>query len=128
MKQNIAAKIVADAIAGKDAIPVVVGGRLHVAFPPTIAKLSGAIHYLSQVKECETLRDILLSLGDADLYAHALSHLIAGDDSLFDELKEATFDECVEAIGQIVGLVDLSVFIKAVSLAKGVSALAATPK
>ena len=97
-------------------------------YPPTIHSLSNAISYLCDVREGETLREILISLADLKYYAHALSWFINGDDSLFEELSKGTYEECVNGVEEAISMIDVSVFQKAVGLAKNVSLLAATPK
>ena len=70
----------------------------------------------------------MLSLGDSTAYSKALSWLIAGDESLNEELSQGTLDEVVDALDETLSMIDSKVFLKAVSLAKNVSLLAAKPR
>ncbi len=125
---NKGAKIVADALLGRDFRTVVVAGKAYTIYPPTIEKLAGAISHLSEVRDAQTVREVLLSLGDMGRMAKALSWLVAGDESLSGEFAKGTLDEVVDALDAATGMIDMKVFLKAASLAKSVSLLAAKPK
>lgn len=125
---NTGAKLVSEAITGMDFRTVIVGGKSYTVYPPTIHKLAGAISYLSGVQEADNLKDVLLSLGESEAYSKALSWLIAGDESMSDELAKGTYEENVNALDEALSMIDSKVFLKAVSLAKNVSLLAAKPK
>lgn len=125
---NTGAKLVSEAITGMDFRTVIVGGKSYTVYPPTIHKLAGAISYLSGVQEADNLKDVLLSLGESELYSKALSWLIAGDESMSDELAKGTYEENVNALDEALSMIDSKVFLKAVSLAKNVSLLAAKPR
>lgn len=125
---NIGAKLVSEAITGMDFRTVIVGGKSYTVYPPTIHKLAGAISYLSGVQEADNLKDVLLSLGKSEVYSKALSWLIAGDESMSDELAKGTYEENVNALDEAFSMIDSKVFLKAVSLAKNVSLLAAKPR
>lgn len=125
---NIGAKLVSEAITGMDFRTVIVGGKSYTVYPPTIHKLAGAISYLSGVQEADNLKDVLLSLGESETYSKALSWLITGDESLSEELANGTYEENVNALDEAFSLIDSKVFLKAVSLAKNVSLLAAKPR
>lgn len=118
----------ADALLGLDFRTVVVAGRAYTLRPPTIERLAGAISNLAEVKEAQTPREVLLSLGDMGRLASALSWFIAGDESLSAELAKGTPDEVTDALEASVGLIGIEDFRKAASLARSVSLLAATPK
>ena len=124
---NTGAKIISESIIGMDFRTVIVGGKSYTVYPPTIHKLAGAISHLSNIQDAESLRDVLLSLGDSEAYSKALSWLIAGDESLNEELSQGTLDEVVDALDET-SMIDSKVFLKAVSLAKNVSLLAAKPR
>lgn len=128
MYMNKGAKLVADAILGLDFVTVVVAGKAYSIQPPTIERLCGAIHYLSEVREANTIREVLLSLGDADKYAKALSWFIDGNELLYNELKKGTLEELVDALDAVAGMLSIKVFLKAAGLAKSVSLLAAKPR
>ena len=106
---NQGAKIISESIIGGDFRTVFVAGKAYTVYPPT-------------------LREALLSLGNSEAYSKALSWLIAGDGSLNDELSQGTLDEVVDALDETLSMIDSKVFLKAVSLAKNVSLLAAKPR
>ena len=120
--------MVSEAITGMDFRTVIVGGKSYTVYPPTIHKLAGAISYLSGVQEADNLKDVLLSLGESEAYSKALSWLIAGDESLSEELAKGTYEENVNALDEALSMIDSKVFLKAVSLARNVSLLAAKPR
>ena len=125
---NKGAKIVSESIIGSDFRTIIVNGKSYTVYPPTIHKLAGAISHLSGVQEAENLRDVLLSLGESEAYSKALSWLIVGNDSLGVELAKGTYKENVDALEEALSMIDSKVFLKAVSLARNVSLLAAKPK
>lgn len=125
---NKGAKIISESIIGSDFRTVFVAGKVYTVYPPTIHKLAGAISYLSGVQEADNFKDVLLSLGKSEAYSKALSWLIAGDESLSEELVKGTYEENVNALDEALSMIDSKVFLKAASLAKNVSLLAAKPK
>lgn len=125
---NKGARIISESIIGSDFRTVFVAGKVYTVYPPTIHKLAGAISYLSGVQEADNLKDVLLSLGKSEAYSKALSWLITGDESLSEELAKGTYEENVNALDEALSMIDSKVFLKAASLAKNVSLLAAKPK
>lgn len=123
-----AAKIVNGAILGMDYKTVTVNGKVYVIYPPTIKKLAGAGYYLSNINNGVTLKDVICSLGDMEMAAHALSWLIQGDDSLFDEFINGTFEEIVDALETAYSLISTQSFLKLSGLAKNVVNLTAKQK
>ena len=125
-----ASKLVSEAIIGNDYAIVYVNNKAYTIKPPTIKRLSGAISCISEIEFCEngTFKDMLLSARDCKAYTKALSWLISGDLSLSDELSEGTFDEVVDALSTGIDLVGINPFLKAVSLTKNASLLAASPR
>ncbi len=123
-----AAKIVNGAILGMDYKTVTVNGKVYVIYPPTIKKLAGAGYYLSNINNGVTLKDVISSLGDMEMAAHALSWLIQGDDSLFDEFINGTFEEIVDALETAYSLISTQSFLKLSGLAKNVVNLTAKQK
>ena len=123
-----AAKIVNGAILGMDYKTVTVNGKVYVIYPPTIKKLAGAGYYLSNINDGVTLKDLISSLGDMEMAAHALSWLIQGDDSLFDEFINGTFEEIVDALETAYSLISTQSFLKLSGLAKNVVNLTAKQK
>jgi hypothetical protein len=125
---NKGARIISESIIGSDFRTIFVAGKVYTVYPPTIHKLAGAISYLSGVQEADNLKDVLLSLGKSEAYSKALSWLITGDESLSEELAKGTYEENVNALDEALSMIDSKVFLKAASLAKNVSLLAAKPK
>nr|DAV03528.1 MAG TPA: hypothetical protein [Caudoviricetes sp.] len=125
---NQGAKIISESIIGSDFRTVFVAGKAYTVYPPTIHKLAGAISHLSGVQEAENLKEVLLSLGESEAYSKALSWLITGDESLSEELEKGTYEENVNALDEAFSMIDSKVFLKAVSLARNVSLLAAKPR
>ncbi|WP_130892506.1 hypothetical protein [Paraprevotella xylaniphila] len=125
---NKGAKNIANAIIDLDFKTVVVNNKAYTVYPPTIEKLSGAISFLSEVRDADTFKDVLLTLGDADKYANALSWFITGNESLYQELKQGSYKEVVDALETCISMIDIELFQKAVSLAKNVGLLAAKQK
>lgn len=125
-----ASKLVSDAIIGADYTLVYVNGKAYPVKPPTIKKLAGAISCISglDLGENGTLKDMLLSCKDCKAYAKALSWLIKGNQSLSSELSKGTFEEVVDALATALDLVGINPFLKAASLTRSASLLAATPK
>lgn len=119
------AKLIADAIIGTRFRTVLIGGRAYTIKPPTIHRICGAISCLADMGQAKDLRGLLLSMGGSDAYCEALSWFIKGDASLKEELMEGTLEECATALEEAVSLIDVQVFINAVSLARSVSVLAA---
>lgn len=125
---NKGAKIVSESIIGSDFRTIIVNGKSYTVYPPTIHKLAGAISHLSGVQDADNLKEVLLSLGESEAYSKALSWLIVGNDSLSVELAKGTYKENVDALEEALSMIDSKVFLKAVSLARNVSLLAAKPK
>lgn len=126
---NKGARIISSSIIGSDFKTIMVNKKAYTVYPPTIERLAGAISYLSEVRDAETMRDVLLSLGESDKYSKALSWFIrGGDESLVEELQKGTYEECVNGLEEAISMIDMAVFLKAVSLARNVSRLAAKPR
>ncbi len=125
-----ASKLVSDAIIGADYTVIYVNGRAYPVKPPTIKRLAGAISCISglDLGEHGTLKDMLLSAKDCGAYAKALSWFIKGNLSLNKELQEGTFEEVVDALAAVLDFVGVNPFLKAASLTRNASLLAATPK
>lgn len=121
-------KVVSASIIGADFVNVMVNNKVYSIFPPTIHKLAGAGLYLSDFGDEQTFRDVIKSINNSDKLAHALSWLIKGDDSLFEELERGTFDELVDAVSQAYSLISVENFTKLSALAKNVAMLIANQK
>ena len=81
-----------------------------------------------EFKENGTLKDMILSGKDAEAYTRALSWFIKGDLSISEELSEGTMAEIIDALLSVFDMIGIDPFLKAVSLTKNASLLAATPK
>lgn len=126
--ENNAAKIVSSAIIGMDFKTVVVNGRSYVIMPPTIKKIAGAAYWLSDIQEAKTLKEMFMSINNAEALAHALSWFINGNDDLSDELAKGTQDEVIEGLEAAYSLISTQDFIKLSILARNVANLTANPK
>ena len=123
-----ASKIVKAAVLGKDFETVFVNGNAYVIHPPTVHRIAGAGYYLSDLKDGVTVMDMLRSLKDVETVSRALSWLIQGDENLYEELSEGTFDEVVEALGTGLSMISAENFYKLSVLAKNVVNLTAKQK
>ena len=125
-----ASKLISEAIIGGDYSIVYVNNKAYPIQPPTIKKLAGAISCISDIDFGDegTIKDMLLAAKNFEAYAKALSWLVKGDLSLSEELSEGTFEEVVDAISSAIDLIGINPFLKAVSLTKNASLLAANPK
>lgn len=124
MEHN-AAKIVSSAILGMDFKVVILNGKSYIITPPTIKKIAGAAYWLSDMKNGETIRELLASINNVEPLAHALSWFIQGDDSLFEELSNATLNEIVEGLDAAYSLLSVQNFLRLSALAKNVANLTA---
>lgn len=107
---------------------VVVNGRSYVIMPPTIKKIAGAAYWLSDIQEAKTLKEMFMSINNAEALAHALSWFINGNDDLSDELAKGTQDEVIEGLEAAYSLISTQNFIKLSILARNVANLTANPK
>ena len=125
-----ASKLISEAIIGGDYSIVYVNNKAYPIQPPTIKKLAGAISCISDIDFGDegTIKDMLLAAKNFEAYAKALSWLIAGDLSKTKELCNGTLEEVVDALSAGFDLVGIAPFLKAVSLTKNASQLAAIPK
>lgn len=123
-----ASKLISDAIIGNDYKIVVVNGKSYKILPPTIKKMAGAGQYLSDLKEGDTIKDILESVNDIGKLAHALSWFVDGSDRLAGEFEEATIEEVVDALGVAYSLISVENFTKLSILVRNVSKLIANPR
>ena len=125
-----ASKLISEAIVGGNYILVYVNGKAYPVSPPTIKNLAGAISSLSNVefKEDGTLKDMIMSGKDVEAYSRALSWFIKGDLSISEDLSEGTMVEIIDALSSVFDMIGISPFLKAASLTKNASLLAATPR
>lgn len=124
MERN-AAKIVSSAILGMDFKVIVVNNKSYVLTPPTIKKIAGASYYLSDIGKGNTIRELLLTINNAEAISHALSWFIKGDDSLFEELSKGNMNEIVDGLDTAYSLISTDSFLKLSVLAKNVANLTA---
>lgn len=120
-----ATKIINGAILGFDGEPVVVNDKVYIINPPTIAKISGAAYWLSDLDGSGSLVESFKNIGNA---SKALSWLIKGDDSLAKELSHGTMDEVTKALETAYSLISAENFIRLSTLAKNVGRLTANPR
>ena len=120
-----ATKIVSSAILGMDFKTAVVGDKTYIIMPPTIKKLAGAAYWLSDVKDGSSVKEILLSLGDAHKLANALSWFIQGDDALAEELQQGSLGEIVNGLEAAYSLLSVKDFLRLSALARNVASLTA---
>lgn len=125
MTKRNASKMVSAAILGLDGETVVVAGKAYYVPPPTIKRLAQAAYYLSDIQEAETLRELVLSIGDTRCACSALSCFIQGDESLTEALMDGTMDEVSEALDVAYGLASVRNFYKLSALARNVASLTA---
>ena len=125
-----ASKLISEAIIGNDYAIVYVNNKAYAIQPPTIKKLAGAISCISDIDFGDegTIKDMLLAAEDFKSYAAALSWLVKGDLSISEELSEGTLEEVVDAISSAIDLVEINPFLKAASLTRSASLLAASPR
>lgn len=126
-KMNGAA-LVARAIAGMECKAFLVDGKRYVVYPPTIRRLCAAGAHLAGFDTGETVGQLLESISDMGRLAKALSCFIEGDERLAGALMDGTPAEVVGGLEAAYSMVDPQVFMKAVSLARSVARLIATPK
>lgn len=123
-----AAKVVSAALLGLDGETVIVAGHAYHILPPTIKRIAQAAYHLSDMKEATTLKELFESVGDSDCICKALSCLIAGDESLSENLMEGTLAEVVHALEVAYSLASVENFWRLSALARNVAKLTAKQK
>ena len=118
-------KIISDAIISNDLKVVIVGGKSYVIKPSTINGIAGAGAYLPPFENINSIGEIFNTFKDAKDISHALSYLIQGDDSLFNELAKGTYDENVDALSEALSMIDTGNFTRLSALARNVASLIA---
>lgn len=126
--ENNAAKIVGSAVIGADFRIIEINAKRYIIIPPTIKKISGAAYWLSGVQEAKTLKEMFISINNAEALAHALSWFINGNDDLFSELSNGTQDEVIKGLEVAYSLISTQNFIKLSILARNVASLTANSK
>lgn len=125
---NEAAKIVNASLIGKDFKTIFVNDKAYTITPPTIKKIAGAGYYLSELRNAETLYDVLMSFKDVEKASYALSWLIQGNEKLARALSKGTMDEIVNGLAVAVSMISTENFYRLSVLAKNVAELTANPK
>lgn len=120
-----AAKLVSSAVIGVDFRVVTIAGRTYVIHPPTIHRLASAVYWLSDIKDGNTLRELLQTIASLDNLARAISCLIQGDDSLCAQLSEGTLSKLVDALETAFSLIDTGNFLRLSVLARSAKMLTA---
>lgn len=125
-----ASKLVSTAIIGGDYKLIYIGGKAYPVPPPTIKRMAGAISCISDLDlgENGTIKEMFLSCKDAEAYSKALSWLVKGDLSLSEEFTDNTLEEVIEGLSIAFDMVGVVPFLKAASLTRSASLLAASPK
>lgn len=124
-KKRNAAKVVSSAILGLDGETVIVAGKAYHILPPTIRRIAKAAYHLSDMKEAESLKELIMSIGTPQPICKALSCMIRGDESLADELMDGTMEEMAEALETAYSLASVENFWKLSALARNVASLTA---
>lgn len=124
-KKRNAAKVVSSAILGLDGETVIVAGKAYHILPPTIRRIAQAAYHLSDMKEAESLKELIMSIGTPQPICKALSCMICGDESLADELMDGTMEEMAEALETAYSLASVENFWKLSALARNVASLTA---
>lgn len=124
-KNKNAAKVVSAAILGLDGETVIVAGKAYHILPPTIRRIAQAAYYLSDMKEAESLKELIMSIGTPQPICNALSCMICGDESLADELMDGTMSEMAEALETAYSLASVENFWMLSALARNVANLTA---
>ena len=124
-KRRSAAKVVSAAILGLDGETVIVAGKAYHILPPTIQRIAQAAFYLSDMGDAETLKGLLMSIGNPEPLCNALSCMIKGDESLKDDLMEGTLSEIAEALDVAYSLASVENFWRLSALARNVASLTA---
>lgn len=124
-KNKNAAKVVSAAILGLDGETVIVAGKAYHILPPTIRRIAQAAYHLSDMKEAESLKELIMSIGRPEPLCNALSCMICGDESLADELMDGTMSEMAEALETAYSLASVENFWMLSALARNVANLTA---
>lgn len=125
LTMNKGAKLIADAIAGNDYRSVIINNKRYIINPPTIQVIAQCCSYLENIKEGNTLAELLASLKDAENIVKALSCMIQGDEGLVKELSKGTLDEVIGGLEEGLSLIRAENFIRLSVLTKSVRSLVA---
>lgn len=121
--------MISSAMLGLDIETVIVNGKPYIIKPPTIGVIAAAGNYLSEIGDGKTIGDVLRTMvGGAENAAKALSCFIQGDDGLYEELKDGTYDEIIIGLEKAVSMLSAENFIRLSGLTRSVTNLIARPK
>lgn len=120
--------MVAEALLGKGEASVHIAGKNYVIPAPTIERIAGAGYYLADIKECETLMDIITSMESMNNVCKAVSWFIQGDEELYRTLSKGTIAEVIDALAKALGLIGIENFPKLSALVKNVQSLIAVTR
>lgn len=120
-----AAKVVSAALLGLDGETVLIAGRAYHILPPTIRKIALAAYHLSDMKDAGTLKELIHSVGQPEPICKALSCLIRGDESLWEDFMEGTLEEVTSALEVAYTLSSAENFWRLSALARNVANLTA---
>lgn len=115
-------KEIASDLLGVGTSKVRIAGKEYVINPPTIERLVGAAQYISEIPDTKDLEKCIVFLDNA---CHAVSWFIAGDDSLYLNIRKGRQEEVVEAFVICVSKIDTRNFLKLSVSAKSVRMLIA---
>lgn len=119
--------MVSAALLGLDYRTTIVNDKVYIIHPPTIHKIAAAAYWLDGIITGEDFGSIVDSLKNLNNTATALSYLIAGDDSLAEELAQGQINEVVEGLETAFTLIDTSNFIRLLALERSAKMLIAKP-
>lgn len=121
--------MISSALLGIDMETVFINGKAYVIYPPTIGRLAAAGYHLSDIGDGMTMGDVLKTVtGGAESAARALSCFIKGDESLYEEFKDASLDDIVGGLEKALSMVSAENFIRLSGLTRNVASLIARPK
>lgn len=121
-------KLVTEAILGTDIIVVRVNKKNYFIKPPTIKTIAGVGRCLCDLGDAKTIQDILKYFADIECAAKALSWLVKGDESIWEELSHGTLEEVTEALEKGISMISMENFLKLLVSAKNVQMLIAKPR
>lgn len=128
METKDAARMVSAEVLGMNIRTVVVNDKAYVIYPPTIARLMGSTYYLTDLPDASSIRDVLKLFGKMESLCKALSHFIAGDESLSEELMSGTMDEIIAGLEMAYDLIDVGNFTRLSTLVRSARMLTAKQK
>ncbi len=123
-----ASKLITDALLHTDGVTVLVGGKTYYVESPCIRTIARAASHLNGVEGGNTFGEVLGSMSSLEDSCKALSVFIAGDESLAEELSQASLKDVVEALKASWNLISIADFRELSVLARNVARLIAKPR